>query len=118
VTQLDQRDVTVAEMDAFAAGMLPRAIDLVCQVRDRDADAVEEIIGPLSVVGLRALVVVLAAMVPDDQNADDLLAWTHEPSLGPGPLPPVTPEQARENLRRLAASIGAVHQAAPDREDQ
>lgn len=57
---------------------VPRATALVSIVRDEDANAVARIIDPLSWEQMAALVVVLAAMVPDDRSVRDLTAWVHE----------------------------------------
>lgn len=57
---------------------LSRATSLVSIVRDEDAAAVARIIDPLSWEQMAALVVVLAAMVPDDRSVEDLTAWVHE----------------------------------------
>lgn len=69
---------TVAERDAMANGVLPVATELVCQVHDWDAAEIRKTLTGFGEDGLRALCVVLAAMVPDDQPLDDLIAWTHE----------------------------------------
>lgn len=69
---------TVAERDALATGILPVATDLVCQVHDWDAAEIRKTLTGYGEDGLRALCVVLAAMVPDDQPLDELIAWTHE----------------------------------------
>lgn len=69
---------TVAERDAMANGILPVATDLVCQVHDWDAAEIRKTLNGFGEGGLRALCVVLASMVPDDQPLDDLIAWTHE----------------------------------------
>jgi hypothetical protein len=55
-----------------------RATALVTIVRDEDANAVARIIDPLSWEQMAALVVVLAAMVPDDRSVEDLTAWVHD----------------------------------------
>lgn len=77
------RGLTVAERDAIANGVLPTAMDLVCQVHDWNAAEIKQILDGFGENGLRALCVVLAAMVPDDEPIDDLIAWTHEEPLKP-----------------------------------
>lgn len=56
---------------------LNRALALVGIVRDEDANAVARIIDPLTWEELAALVVVLAALVPDDRTVPELTAWVH-----------------------------------------
>jgi hypothetical protein len=72
--------------DAATDAVLPAAVNLVWAVRQ---DSQDEVAGALldaadalsgrverpDVVSLSALVVVLAAMVPDDQSPAELLAW-------------------------------------------
>lgn len=92
---------TIDALDMLAAVMVPVAADLTCRVRDHDAVGVEQAIGGMSVLHLRALAVVLAAMVPDDQPLDDLIAWTRCPR-GPEPI---TPERAAANRAELLKAI-------------
>lgn len=54
---------------------LERAQRLVCLVRDESADGIGAYLDTLNTEALYALTVALAAMVPDDQPADTLLAW-------------------------------------------
>lgn len=89
-------------LDELAEAMLPAALDLICQVHDREAAAVAEILEPLGVLRLRALAVVLAALVPDDARLDELIAQTHRPT------PDVTPERAEEHRRRLEREIDVI----------
>ena len=62
---------------------LTRATALVSIVRDEDANAVARILDGLSWEQVAAVVVVLAAMVPDDRSVADLTAWVdqHHPDL-------------------------------------
>lgn len=57
---------------------LTRATALVGTVRDEDATAVARILDRLDRQQLYALVVVLAAMVPDDQPVHVLTDWVHD----------------------------------------
>ncbi|KNX38077.1 hypothetical protein [Luteipulveratus halotolerans] len=54
---------------------IPTATQLVTLVRD-DTEPVHEILTSATTEQLYALVVVLAAMVPDDRSVADLLDWT------------------------------------------
>lgn len=69
------------ELDNLVEEMLPAATELAVCVRDRDIAGVHAVLGPLLDVGDRtrigALVVALAALVPDDIPFGQLLAWTH-----------------------------------------
>jgi hypothetical protein len=97
--------VTGAEQHAAA---IPVAADLVCLVRDEDLDRIKHRIdahvewdedGHLadgSLQKLYALIVVLAAMVPDDARSVDMLAW-----LEPG-------TRERDSMLRKAHSRAAL----------
>lgn len=87
----------------LAESSVPVAADLVCRVRDGDADGIKRL---AEVHGwdqpTAALLVVLAAMVDDSRPVGDLLAWTEEieaalswrqaqlplPKPGPAPVKP------------------------------
>jgi len=91
-------------LDVLAEEMILPACRLVAAVQDRDAHEVTEIVGALSVLELRALVVVLAELVPADDPAMDLFTlWKVQDE--DRPLPPVTPEQAEANRRRLVEEV-------------
>lgn len=92
--------MTAAEMDALAESMLPRALELVVQVHDRDAAACRGLLAELDWQRLAALCVVLASLVPDDARVDALLAWSRRP------VPAVSPEDARRNRQLLADAVG------------
>lgn len=100
---------TLDGLDALAHVMLPVAADLACRVRDGDAAGIEQAIGQMDIVHLRALAVVLAAMVPDDRPLDDLIAWTR----GAPPPPPadITPAQASRNRAALIAALNEQEDA-------
>lgn len=93
---------TPEQLDALASALLPTAVGLVTQVRDRDAIAVDEAIGDMEPMQLRTLVVVLASMVPDDAHMDDLIAWTRKP----WELTPISPERGARNRADLARAEG------------
>lgn len=63
--------------DDLISAVHPAALRLIGIVRDEGREAVEEILWPLSQQELYGLVILLAAMVPDDQPPSELLAWTH-----------------------------------------
>ena len=63
-----------------AVAAIERAQNLACMVRDESADSVGPWLDKLTPAQMYALVVALAAMVPDDQPAADLLGWL-EPTL-------------------------------------
>ncbi len=97
----------MTRMDALAESMLPRALDLVVQVHDREPLAARGLLAELDWQRLAALCVVLAALVPDDRNADELLAWTHEEQPFRRPrVAEVAPWQAAAHRARLAMTIG------------
>ena len=58
---------------------LERAQVLACLVRDESADTTGPWLDALDRDALYALAVTLAAMVPPDRSADDLLAWLDAP---------------------------------------
>src|SRR6476659_1228008 len=66
-------------LDHLLDEMLPKAIELVVCVRDRDRIAIDDILRPLTVMQTRALAIAVAVMVPDDGVFSDLIAWTHVP---------------------------------------
>lgn len=63
-----------------ACAAMERAQSLACLVRDESADSIGPWLDKLTPAQMYALVVTLAAMVPDDQPAADLLDWL-EPTL-------------------------------------
>lgn len=81
---------------------LEGAIRLVSLVREEGPDGLGEFLDRRTRDGLYGLVVALAAMVPDDQTPEDLLAWlVPDPSASGRTM---TPEaQARHAARRRAA---------------
>lgn len=65
----------------MVASALPRAMALVQNVRHEGVDAVTRILDPLDWEQTAALVVVLAAMVPDDVPVSALTAWVHQRAM-------------------------------------
>lgn len=72
---LPTRDLPPRAAGTVARHALNRATELVVMVRDEGTDATGAFLDRLDRQGLYALAVTLAAMVPDDQPVDDLLAW-------------------------------------------
>ena len=70
--------------EALAVAAVRRAQRLACAVRDDGAWEVARQTDDLSHVELVALAVALAAMVPLDRSAADLLAWVDGPALPAG----------------------------------
>jgi hypothetical protein len=69
--------------DERADGLLAAAVDLITRVRDDDPRAVQRHLDALDPVEHRDITVLLAAMVPDDRTATELLAWyQHPPPTG------------------------------------
>jgi hypothetical protein len=68
----------VDEREVRLAARLPAATDIICAVRDLDPEGVEAWFARHGITGQAAqdLIVLLAAMVPDDRPIGDLLAWT------------------------------------------
>ncbi|NUR80750.1 MAG: hypothetical protein HOQ21_09940 [Dermatophilaceae bacterium] len=69
--------------DPLTDSVLPAAEVLTAAVRRGDAEAVATALnaaGQLGDAGLHALIVVLAAMVPDDRRPSRLLAWLRDPT--------------------------------------
>lgn len=65
--------MTLEERADLAERLVPVACELVCAVRD-DPDQVQRVVRRHR-GELHALVVVLAAMVPDDRTPQQLLGW-------------------------------------------
>lgn len=61
-----------------ARSAIIRATALTCLVRDDGPDTIGAYLDDLNLDQLYALVVTLAAMVPDDQRVDDLLGWVDD----------------------------------------
>lgn len=69
--------------DPLTDAVIPAAVRLIWAVRELNHDAVAEAITDATDTGehgLQALLVVLAAMVPDDQAPTALLAWMGNPA--------------------------------------
>lgn len=68
--------------DVLADAMADHASRLVWAVREHDAAEVAAVLETVRAEsGVDALVLVLAAMVPDDATPSELLAWLHDPTL-------------------------------------
>ena len=69
--------MTPAKRADLAESMVPVACDLTCRVRDADAEGIARLAEARGWdTETAALLIVLAAMVPDDVPVGDLLAWT------------------------------------------
>lgn len=68
------------DRDEFALTIVQIACDLAVRVRDEGPDAVAAAVAALPPEQRHALPAVMAAMIPDDRSANDLLAWTGTPS--------------------------------------
>lgn len=66
---------------ALVKAALPRVLTLISTVREEGADSVAAILDRCDTQDLYALVTVLAAMVPDDRPAAELLAWVTVPRV-------------------------------------
>lgn len=103
--------LTQSQFDAIHEALLPLVADLVCGVQDRDPVAVHAALDPLAEPHLRGLVMVLAALVPEDVTFDEM--------RGTRPLPTyfhsryITPEGAARNRARLAAALGVEDDYVP-----
>lgn len=76
-------------LDGLIEEMLPTAAEVAINVRDRDTAGVHAALRPVldgDRNRIAALVIALAALVPDDQPYADLLAWTHQDQLPYGQL--------------------------------
>lgn len=67
------------QRELLAIAMVPKATELVCAVRESPA-AVQQALAGLTQQDVLAVLVVLAAMVPDDRTVGSLLAWA-DPEL-------------------------------------
>lgn len=93
-----------AVLDELAEQMLLPACRLVPAVQDGSAGEVHAILSPLSLLDLRALVVVLAALVPADDPAMDVFTtWMHQAK--PAPPRPISGREAQLNRARLAEAL-------------
>lgn len=66
-------------LDGLLDDMVWPAARLVGAVRARDPREVAAVLDPLDRTGLSALLIAVAAMVPDDQTVGQLTLWTHGP---------------------------------------
>jgi hypothetical protein len=85
--------MTPGALPTITERMVPVACDLVGRVRDGDGCSVLALMQSLTPSERYAVTVVLAAMIPVDRSARDLLSWTEgEPGdLIPGPSAYVRP---------------------------
>ncbi|MER7131219.1 hypothetical protein [Streptosporangium saharense] len=96
--------MSTTDLDALAERMLWPATRLIAAVHDRDDRASHDVLAGLGTVELRALCVVLAALVPDDQALTTLADWTRG-------APPVSERQAAEHRAALEAELADARAA-------
>lgn len=72
-----------AAQDAYADRLVATALSLACLIRDEGRDGVTASLARLTSDERDALPYVMAALIPDDQPANRLLAW-----IDPQPSPP------------------------------
>jgi hypothetical protein len=69
--------VTLAERDALAVALVPRACEFACLVHDADQEGVASFLAAIAPHEVDALLVVLAALVDvEGTRPAELLAWT------------------------------------------
>lgn len=85
----------------LAEEMTVRALELACVVRDEDADGIARWLEGVREHERTALLVALAALVPVDRPASELLAWVSWDEYGRSLKPPGcgTPEAYRRHKR-------------------
>ena len=89
-----------ARRGELAADMVASACELACLVRDGTRDEIGVYVAGLTEEERVALLIVQAAMIPDDVDVGTLLAWVTWDEYG-RPLPGASPAARRE--RALAA---------------
>lgn len=93
-----------AVLDELAEQMILPAGRLVPAVQDGDAREVHALLSPLSLMELRALVVVLATLVPADDPAMELFTtWIHQAK--PVPPRPISGREAQANRARMLEAL-------------
>ena len=69
--------------DPLTDALVPAALSLAWDVKLRDRDQITEtlagVVDEFGTLGLRALCVVLAAMIRDDRSAEHMLTWLQDP---------------------------------------
>jgi len=70
----------VVDQDDLMAELMSTALELIPSLRDYGPDRAETLLGHLSAGHLYRLVILLAAMVPDDRPVSELLAWLDKPA--------------------------------------
>ena len=88
-----------ARLGELAERLVPVAASFVGVVRDEDRDAVTAFIAERTQHERDALLVILAAMIPDALSPADLLSWVTWDEHG-APLPPKTVFVLHEGRRR------------------
>jgi hypothetical protein len=99
----DQRYLNRANGD-LAEELVPVALELVGLVRDEGPEAIGAFLARLDRGHWAAMMVILAALVPDDRTAEDLLAWVDWD----------TPQQLARKRARGATHCDAGHELTED----
>ncbi|TMR03010.1 hypothetical protein ETD86_54065, partial [Nonomuraea turkmeniaca] len=103
-----------ADADQLASDAIRRACDLACVIRDDGPDAALRTIQQIPADTVPLVMIMLAAMVPDDQPATTLLAWAvdswppHADRIDPALLPYATIRTGRGRRRKDEQPCGSV----------
>jgi predicted LPLAT superfamily acyltransferase len=91
--------LTVDQRDDLLEKMLPAAVQVVGSVRTRDTAHFAALTEALDRTRLLALLVDVAAMVPDDASVADLVRWTHGPVVSAEQYADVVTHSLRTNMK-------------------
>lgn len=96
----------------MAASMVPVACELACTVRDEGRESVARLLAQVTPEPvpeqIAALLVVLAAMVPDDKSPADLLSWVTWDEFGQ-PLPDAPQRRSQGRQRTQPCGTAAAY---------
>jgi hypothetical protein len=94
--------LSVEQRDDLLERMLPVAAQVVGSVRTRDTDHFQTLVSPLDRDQLLALLIDVAAMVPDDQTVAELVLWTHGPDVSDEQYQQLTAFQVRPGMKHCS----------------
>ncbi|MEU4229551.1 hypothetical protein AB0F17_35085 [Nonomuraea sp. NPDC026600] len=103
-----------ADADRLASDAIRRACELACVIRDDGPDAALQAIQQMPADTIPLVMIMMAAMIPDDQPATTLLAWAvdgwpaHADRLDPALLPYATIRTGRGGRRKDEQACGSV----------